>query len=220
MASTSRAHPYVVRTLLAMGSIIAVVAIFAVWANRQALDADAWADTSAAVLADPAVKSQLADYLVDELYTSVDVAAELRDALPPRLQPLAGPAAGGLRQLSTRTTVALLGRPRVEKAWEEANRITAQQFINLAEGGSGAVTTNGNAVVLDLRVLVVDLVRRLGLPGRLVGQVPPNAGRIKVLQSDQVSLLQDVVSVLKGLALVLPILALGMLALAVYLARG
>lgn len=217
---TPIAHRYVIRGLLAVATLLAVLAIFAVWANRQALDAERWSETSAAVLQDPAVKAQVAAYLVDELYSNVDVAGELRDALPTRLDPLAGPAAGGLRQLSTRTTIALLGRPRVEDAWKAANRVTAEQFIAIAEGKSRAVTTSGNAVVLDLRVLVLDLVQRLGLPGRLARQLPPDAGRIQILESDQVSVLQDAVSILRGLALVLPILSLGLLGLAVYLARG
>lgn len=219
-AGTPRAHVFVVRGLLGLGCVLAVLAVLAVWANRQMLDADRWASTSTQVLQDPAVKDQVAAFLVDELYANVDVAGQLREALPPRLQPLAGPAAGGLRELSTRTTRALLGRPRVEQAWETANRVTAEQFIAIAEGRQGALGTQGNAVVLDLRRLVLDLVQRLGLPGRLAGQLPPSAGRVVILQSDQVGLLQDVVGWLKGLALILPVLALGLMGLAVYLARG
>ncbi|HEU4974890.1 MAG TPA: hypothetical protein VFT50_07335 [Baekduia sp.] len=214
------AHPIVVRVLLSIATVLAVFAIFAVWANRQALDADNWADTSTAVLQQPEVKTQVAAFLVDELYANVDVTSEIRTALPPRLQPLAGPAAGGLRTLSTRVTENLLGRPRVEDAWKAANQVTAQQFINVAEGKSSAITAQGNAVVLDLRVLVLDLVQRLGLPGKLASKVPPTAGKIKILDSDQVSTLQNAVSAVRGLSLVLPILALGMLAAAVALARG
>ena len=217
---TARSHKILVPTLLVLATILAVLGIFAVWANRQALNADNWADTSDAILQDPAVKDQVAAFLVDELYSNVDVAAELRDALPPRLDPLAGPAAGGLRELSSRTTVKLLSRPRVEKAWKAANKATAQQFINIAEGKSSAITSSGNAVVLDLRPIVLDLVQRLGLSGRIAGELPPQAGRIKVLESDQVSLLQDSVNLLRSLALILPILSLGMFAIAVWLARG
>jgi hypothetical protein len=220
MDTTSHRHTVLVRVCLGLGTLLAIVAILAVWANRQLLNADRWAETSSAVLADPTVKAQVADYLVDQLYVNVDVAGELRSALPPRLAPLAGPVAGGLRQVATRTTLTLLGRPRVEQAWKEANRLTAQQFINIAEGRSGAITTRGNAVVLDLRVVLAQLVKRLGLPGRRVDQLPPNAGAVTVLRSDQVTALQDIVSGLKGLALVLPILALGLLAGAVGLAGG
>lgn len=214
------AHRFVVRALLSIATVLAVFAIFAVWANRQALNADNWATTSTTVLQQPAVKSQVSLYLVDQLYANVDVTGQIRQALPPRLQPLAGPAAGGLRQLSTNVTETLLGRPGVENAWKAANRITAQQFINVAEGKSGAITAQGNAVILDLRVLVLDLVQRLGLPGTLAHKVPPGAARITVLESDQVGTLQNAVSLVKGLGVLLPALALALLAGAVALARG
>jgi hypothetical protein len=218
--SDHRRHVVLVRVILGLASVVAVAAIFAVWANRQVLNADNWSDTSAALLADPAVKAQVADYLVDQLYANVDVAGELKAALPPRLQPLAGPVAGGLRQVATRSTLVLLGRPRVERAWQEANRITAQQFINIAEGRSGAITARGSAVVLDLRVVLLQLVQRIGLPGRVVGKLPSNAGAVTILRSDQVKTLQDGASALRGLALVLPILSLGLFGVAVALATG
>jgi hypothetical protein len=213
-------HVILVRVLMGVASLLAVVAIFAVWVNRQALDADNWADTSAAVIADPAVKTQVADYLVDQIYANVDPAAQLEAALPPRLQPLAGPVAGGLRTVVDRTTLALLDRPRVEKAWETANRVTAQQFINIAEGDSRAVSAQGNAVVLNLRQLLLDVAQGLGLSGERVRKLPPDAGSITILRSDQVSLLQDGASALKGLSVVLPILSLGLFGIAVLLAAG
>jgi hypothetical protein len=219
-ATISRRRRYGIRALLIAATILFVLAIFSVWANRQVLNEDNWADTSSQLLDDPAIRSQIAIYLVDEIYNNVNVAAELQTSLPPRLQPLAGPLAGGLRQVAERTTTTLLGRPRVQTAWKEANRITAGQFIRLAEGDSKAVGTSGNAVILDLRVLVLDLVQRLGLPGKLAAKIPPSAGKIKILDSSQISAVQDGASFLKGLALVLPILSLGMFALAVGLARG
>jgi hypothetical protein len=219
--TTKPRHVIVVRVVTGVATLLAVLSVFAVWANRQVLNEDNWANTSARVLADPAVKAQVADYLVDQLYANVDVAAEISDALPPRLQPLAGPVAGGLREVATRATLTTLGRPRVEKAWEEANRLTARQFIDIAEGNSNAnVTARGNAVVLNLRQVLIQLAQRLGLSGERIQRLPADAGAITILRSDQVQLLQDGTSALKSLALVLPILALGMMALAVYLARG
>src|SRR3954465_1752466 len=125
-----RPHLILIRVMFTVATILAVFAVLAVWVNRQALNADNWSNTSASVLADPAVKQQVADYLVDEVYANVDVAGQIRTALPPRLQPLAGPVAGGLRQFATRTTLTLLSRPRVEKAWQEANRSPPHHSTN------------------------------------------------------------------------------------------
>ena len=215
-----RGRRYLVRALLTLAGVLAVLAIIAVWANRQALNADNWASTSSELLDDPVIRAQVAAFVVDEVYANVDVQGEVARALPPRFRPLAGPATGALRTVAERTTSTALGRPRIQTAWEEANRLTAQQFINVAEGKSGAITSQGNAVILDLRVIVLDIVRRLGLPASVVGKIPPGTGRIKILTGDQVSSVQNLVSALRSFAVVLPALALGLLALAVFLARG
>ena len=96
-----------------LASILAFAAILAIWANRQLLNTDNWTDTSTELLEHRVIRDQIAVYLVDQLYANVDVSAELRDALPERLQPLAGPAAGGLRELAERASKEALSRPRV-----------------------------------------------------------------------------------------------------------
>ena len=211
---------WIVRGLLAVATLVTVLAIFAVWANRQVLDADNWSETSSELLADEAVRTQVAAYLVDQVYEQVDVQAEVAAALPPRLDPLAGPAANGLRQLAERRTDRLLGRPRIQQAWEEANRLTAQQFIDIAEGDSRAVSVSGNAVVLNLRQVLSDLVTRLGGSGRLVEKIPEDAARLTVMSADEVSTLQDSVNAVKGMSAFLPGIAVALFALAVFLAPG
>jgi hypothetical protein len=219
-AGLSRGRHWAVRGLLAGATVLAVVSIFAVWANRQVLDADNWADTSSALLDNPEIRAQVSGFLVDSVYDNVDVGAEVGSTLPPRFKPLAAPVANALRNLAQETTDRALARPRLQQAWKEANKLTAQQFINIAEGNSAAVTSSGNAVILDLRVLVVNLAARLGLPSSIEGKIPPDAGRIKIMSSSQVSSVQNGVAALRGLAVILPALAIAMLALAVYLARG
>jgi hypothetical protein len=219
-AALPRGRRYAVRALLCGATIVAALAIFAVWANRQVLDADNWADTSSAMLDNGEIRTQVSGYLVDEVYANADVGAEIARALPPRLKPLAGPATAGLRDLAQRTTDTALGRPRIQEAWTQANRVTAQQFINIAEGNSKFVTSSGGAVVLDLRSLVVEIIGRLGLPRSLADKIPPDAGHITIMSETQVDTVKGGVSVLKGLAAVLPALAIAMLAGAVFLARG
>ncbi len=208
------------RILLVVATILVIGSILAVWANRQMLNANNWASTSTSLLQNSAVRTQVADYLTDQIYAHVDVTDELRSALPPRLKPLAGPAAGALRDLVQKVTFELLGRPRVQEAWRTANRITAQEFINIAEGKSKLVTLSGNAVFVDLRPIVSGLAQRLGLPSSLVQKIPASAGRLKVMSSNQISTVQSAVELVRGLAIILPVVALLLFALAVYLATG
>jgi hypothetical protein len=214
------ARRWIVRGLLLVATLVTITAIFAVWANRQILEPDNWADTSTELLENPAIRAQVAAYVVDQVYERVDVTAEVAAALPPRLDPLAGPIANGAHQLAERRTERLLGRPRVQEAWRVANRVTAEQFIAIAEGDSRAVTVQGNAVVLNLRVVVQDIVRRLGGSGKLVGKVPPDAGRITVLNADEVGTVQNAVAAVRGLSALLPGIAIALFALAVFLSPG
>lgn len=46
-------HPKAAAVLIAMGTLIAVLAIFSIWANRQALNTDNWVGTSGKLLEKP-----------------------------------------------------------------------------------------------------------------------------------------------------------------------
>jgi hypothetical protein len=212
-----RGRRYAVRGLLALGTLLVLLSVFAIWANRQMLDANHWADTSSRLLRDPDIRLQVSQIVVDQVYANVDVQSEVANALPPRLKQLAGPAANGLRELAQERMNNVLQRPKVEQLWESANRVTAQQFIDIAEGHSKAISQNGNSVVLDLRPIVVELATRLGLPASTVNRIPADVAKVKIMDGNQVGFLQDSVAALKGLGVVLPTLALLVLALAVYL---
>jgi Short C-terminal domain len=219
-ARASAGRRWSIRVLLAVGMVLAFVSVFAVWANRQLLSADNWTKTSTDLLANPAIRTQVSGFVVDQVYANVDVPAQLKSALPPRLAPLAGPAANGLRDLAERTTYRALGRPRVQQAWAIANHTTAEQLIRVIKDESRLITTNGNAVILDLRPVVLQIAARLGLPASVTSKIPPTAGKIQVLKSDQLSTLQTGAKALNALATILPVLALICLGLAVFLDRG
>src|SRR5690242_9223368 len=91
-AAPEHRHRVLVGTLFALATIIGVVAVLAVWANRQALNTDNWTTTSSKLLADKRVQTALGAYLVNDLFQSVDVQAALAQKLPPQAQALAGPA--------------------------------------------------------------------------------------------------------------------------------
>jgi hypothetical protein len=200
--------------------MLAVLAILALWANRQLLDTDNWTDTSSELLEDDAIRNQVAVFLVDQLYANVDVQERLAAALPPRIEPLAGPAAGALRDLAVRGTDALLTRPRAQALWEEANRRSHARLIDVVEGGGEVVSTEGGDVTLDLKALLGQTADRVGVGARAEARIPDGAAQLTVMRSDRLELAQDAVDALRAAAIVLVILVLGLLALAVGLASG
>ena len=100
MRAGTSGHPRIVAALLALATLITFLAIFSIWVNRQALNTDNWVDTSEKLLQNEEVKTQLSNYLADQLFASVDVQAELEKTFPPRLAPLAAPATGAQNQLA------------------------------------------------------------------------------------------------------------------------
>ena len=213
-------HKWGVRVLLALATLITIFGAFAVWANRQVLDANNWSNTSTEMLAHPAIRTALSEYLVNQVYANVNVAGDLQGALPPALKPLAGPASGALRGAAQNVADQVLGLPRVQDAWRAANKVAAQQFINIVEGKSKAVKLQGNQVVLDLRPIMVDVADTVGLPASLVDKVPPGAAQLKVLKSNQIKTVQSAVKLVRGLAIILPAIALILFALAVWFSEG
>ena len=207
-------------SLVVLASVVAFVAIFSVWVNRQVLNTENWTATSSRLLEEPVIRDRVAGFLVDELYANVDVESEIRAALPPRAQPLAGPAAGALRSFAERAAREVLARPRAQLAWEAANREAHQLLIKVLEGGGAIVSTQGGVVVLDLKNLLEETQARVGLGGRLRDRLPDDAAQITILESDQLDLAQDVFRTLRGLPVVLVSLSLLLFAIALAISPG
>ena len=188
---TPRQRRGIVFSLVAIATVIGFLSVFAIWVKRQALETDTWTETSTKLLQNKPVQTAVAGFLVDELYASTDVQAELAKALPPRTQPLAGPVAGGLRELANRIALEALSRPRVQLLWAEANRQAHTLFLKLINDGGDSLSTTGGAVTLNLGTIVDQLGAQLGVD--VSGKLPPDAAQIELVKSDQLSTAQDVV---------------------------
>ena len=203
-----RSHRIATYSFLVAGTLSTFLAIAAIWVNRQVLETDNWTKTSSKLLESKPIRTELSAYLVDQLYANVDVAGELRQALPAQAQPLAGPAAGALRNLAQQGAGEILQRPRVQALWEDANRNAHKQLLAVINGGGSGVSTDRGVVSLDLGVILRQLADRTGVGGRIADRVGPNAAKIVVLRSNQLKTAQDVAKALRPLALVFTLLAL------------
>src|SRR5829696_3587910 len=206
---TSRRRPLGI-ALVALASVLAYVAILAIWADRQVLNSDNWTRASSEMLERPVVRARVAGFLVDELYANVDIQAEIREALPERAQPLAGPAAGALRNLAERAANEILARPRAQQAWEAANRSAHELLIKVLEGGGAILATTGGVVVLDLKELLTELEQRTGVGGRVADRLPADAAQIELLRSDQLELAQTAFTTLGALPIIAVALSLAL----------
>lgn len=216
---TRHRHRVLVATLLVIGTLVAFLATFSIWANRQALNTDNWVNTSTRLLENKQIDEQLATFMVSQLYANVDVEAELAKALPPQAKALAGPAAGGLRQLAQRVAERALAAPRFQALWAEANRGAHESLLKILDGGGSIASTGEGEVTLHLGPLVSEVGKQAGLPEALLEKIPPEAGNLTVLKSEQISTAQKVAKLIRRLPVVLFVLLILLYAGAIYLAR-
>ena len=77
--------------IIVVATVVGFFASLAVWVKRQALETDTWTQTSTELLANDAVQTAVAGFLVDALYNRVNVEGDLKKALPPVVDSAAPP---------------------------------------------------------------------------------------------------------------------------------
>jgi hypothetical protein len=215
-APLSRNRTIAVWALVILASLLLLFSSLTIWVKRQALDTDAWTNTSGQMLANDDIRQQLSIYLVDTLFNSTDATARIEQALPPERAALAPVIAGALRNVSVQAADRLLETPQAQALWEEANRRGHENLLAVLNGEDvRRFQTENGEVVLDLSPIVQRLSDRLGLK-----ESSPNAGRITILKSGQLKTAQRSLKVIKALSVFLLILVLFLYGLAIYLAHG
>lgn len=216
----SKGRRRTVKGLVVFGSVLAFLSVFAIWTERQALNTDDWVQTSRRLIQNETIRAEVGDYLVDQLYENVDVEAELKEILPGDTKDLAGPAAGGLRQVAGDGAKRALETSTAQDLWEDANRSAHEQLIAVLEDKGEAVSTEEGTVSLNLGSLLTNLADQVGIGADLAEKLPPDAGQIEILRSDELKTAQNIAIAVKGLALVLSILTFVVFGAAIYLSRG
>ncbi|MGE5527095.1 MAG: SHOCT domain-containing protein [Methanosarcina sp.] len=216
----SRGRRRLVKALVILGSVLAFLSVFAIWIERQALNTDDWVQTSGKLLQNSTIRAAVGEYLVDQLYENVDVREELEGILPGDLKELAGPAAGGLRQVAGQGAEKVLETSTAQELWEDANRAAHEQLLAVLENKKEAVSTEEGNVTLNLGSMITNLADQLGIGEDVAEKLPPDAGQIHILKSDQLKTAQNIAVAVKGLALLLSVLTFAAFAAAIYLSRG
>jgi hypothetical protein len=232
MASTQppeMRHRVKVRILVVLASLLAFLAIFTSWIDRQLLDTNEWVDTSGRLLEDKEISDAVATYSVDQLYANVDVTRLIKKRLPGDLQQLASPASAGIRELSTRAAIRAFQSQRVQNLWQDANRVAHTQLVAILEDKSEAVSSQNGKVVLDLKPIVYQLADRLGFKkqvanavakGEETGHLKPGFGELEVADSQELDTARTVTKILNGLAWLFTIGSLALFVLAMWLGKG
>jgi hypothetical protein len=209
--------------LLVLGCGLVAMSLIAAYVRTTVLDTDRYVDTMAPIAQSPDVQQAVADRLDTAITSRVDFDSLIREALPPRAEPLAPVLATGLQQAIRSQLDSFVASDRFETLWIEANRRAHTRVVGLlTTGESGRLRLEGDTVYLDLGPLVDRIRGGLSERGltRLAAAIPPTVdGRVTLLQSEGFVKARSAVDLLESLTIVLPILALLCLAGHVFWSR-
>ena len=219
-AGTSRWRVIVARVLTILAILLALVGMVAFYVEHTALDEDGFETISRNMIENDEIRTQVAAKSVETLFGNVDVEAAIAERLPPAQKGLAPVLAGLARSGADRAADAVLERPRVQTVWVEVTTRAQRQLVRLLDDDTTFIQTEGGAVVLDLRPIVIELGDQVAVIGKVAERLPESSGKIAIIEESQLETAQTVTKVLRAVADWMWLVALAVAALAVWLARG
>jgi Short C-terminal domain len=204
-----------VAALLVIATLLWIALGFGIWANRQALNTENWVDTSSALLEDEDIRTAVGLFIIDRTYQSDEVAARIETVLPPRLAPLAKPAASGLKTVAERNAGRVLGTDAALQAWQRANEAAHSNLLRIIESD----VANGE-VELNLGTLFTQMAEATGLPADAVEKLPPEVTSLQIASGDNLETANTYLDLFKTIVWVLLVLAVGAFAAAIGLSRN
>ena len=217
---TSRWRVIVARVLTVVAILLALVGMVAFYVEHTALDDEGFETIARNMIENDEIRTQVAGKSVETLFGNVDVEAAIAERLPPAQKGLAPVLAGLARSGADRAADAVLERPRVQTVWVEVTTRAQRQLVRLLDDDTTFIQTEGGAVVLDLRPLVIELGDQVAVIGKVAERLPESAGRVAIIEESQLETAQTVTKVLRAVADWMWLVALAVAALAIWLARG
>ena len=169
------------RVLTILAIVLAVVGMVAYFVEHTVLDEKGFETVSRQMIENDQIRTQVAAKSVDSLFENVDVEAAIAERLPPAQKDLAPVLAGLARSGADRAADAALQRPRVQTLWVEVTTRTQRQLVQLLDDKSTFIQTQGGAVVLDLRPIVIQVGDQVAVIGKIAERLPESSGRIVIM---------------------------------------
>jgi hypothetical protein len=221
--SRRRGRAIISWVLVVLASVLAIASVIAVYARNQLLDTNTYVSTMAPLASNPAIQTQVATRVSQELVARTDLEQRVKSALPPKAGFLATPIADQVQNATYSITLKVVQSPTFERLWIAANRAAHVQLVALLTGSSqGAVSADHGRVTVDLGQVEATVKQKLAAQGITVfNKIPAVKGvNLVLFQSKDLTRVQRLTKAFNTLVVVLPILTLLLLAGAVALARN
>ena len=151
-----------------LAALLTTPAVLAYWGQRTLNDTQRYVDTVGPLVNSPEVQDAIATTVTDAIEEQVDVEALLNEVFAgvitdrPRLQRLVGPLSGAINGLIEREVRAFVASDAFADIWVRVNTRAQQTLVRVLEGDdSGAVSLQGDQVVLDVSEVIAQVQQRL-----------------------------------------------------------
>src|SRR6188472_1003178 len=164
----SRARSIAAVICLVLAGLLTMPAAVAYWGQRTLNDTERYVATVDPLVASPEVQDVIATRVTDAIQKQVDIEAILNNVFAgvitdrPRLEQLVGPLAAAVNGLIDRQVREFIASDEFADLWVRINTRAQQALHRVLTGeGSGAVTVQGNEVVLDVDEVINAVKERL-----------------------------------------------------------
>jgi len=201
--------------LLVAAGMSAALAVATLWVRAEVLDPDAWTDTTAAVLADPVVRADVARALAEELVEAVGLEDRVGALLPFPLGGLADSLGDGATELVAEGAEALVATDVFADVWERANRTAWTEVLRALRGEGRATAVVDGALTLELGPsleLLREALVEQGVPGLDELDLGGIDARVVLVPAPELERLEAMIQFLDVAAVVLPAVALALVA--------
>ncbi|NIK59260.1 hypothetical protein [Kribbella shirazensis] len=228
-ARPSRGRSVAAVVCLVLATLLTTPAAIAYWGQRTLNDTTRYVNTVGPLVDSPEVQNAIATTVTDAIEKQVDIEAILNDVFAgvitdrPRLQRLVGPLSASINGLIDRQVREFLASDEFADLWIAVNTRVQQSLQRLLTGDqSGAVSLQGDQVVLDVSEVIERVKQRLVDRGLTVVQnVPiPNIDKqIVLMEAPELAKLRTIYAFANPLAQWMLVAVAGLYLAALLLAR-
>ena len=147
--------------LIALVALLMLASVVAVWMRALVLNTDSYVRAVSPLIEKPALRDEVAQKVVDELYAHVDVTRLLTESLPKNARVLAPTLAQGIHDTAIQLASSALSTSAVHRVWAEANRVAHDQLVHILRGKEAVFTTARGEVAVDLRPIAEQVRKAL-----------------------------------------------------------
>ena len=214
---------------LVLAALLTTPAAIAYWGQRTLNDTTRYVNTVGPLVNSPEVQNAIATTVTDAIQKQVDIEALLNDVFSgvitdrPRLQRLVGPLSAAINSFIDRQVREFIASDQFADLWTAVSTRTQQSLQRVLKGDqSGAVSLQGNQVVLDVSDVIEQVRQRLIDRGLTILQnVPiPNVDKqIVLMDAPQLKNLRTIYAFANPVAQWLIVLVAALYLAALVLAR-